>query len=121
MLNIVGGTHTAPLDVWDRSKPETAVEDYAITTICSKQGGEYPAKMKATAGASTLWEEKIPNDDGSIKIAHFWCTRSVVGTESFKMHIYLNGMMAYTGLRADKLLDFDKISPHRQVTFIGET
>ena len=121
VLNIVGGTHTAPLDVWDRSKPETAVEDYDITTICSKQGGEYPAKMKATAGASTLWEEKIPNDDGSIKIAHFWCTRSVVGTESFKMHIYLNGMMAYTGLRADKLLDFDKISPHRQVTFIGET
>lgn len=121
VLNIVAGTHTAPLDTWDRSKPETAVEDYDITTICSKLGGEYPLKMKATAGASTLWEDKIPNDDESIKIAHFWCTRSVIGTESFKMHIYLNGVMAYNGLRADKLTDFDKTSPHRQVTFIGET
>jgi len=36
VLNIVGGTHTAPLDVWDRSKPETAVEDYDITTICRR-------------------------------------------------------------------------------------
>jgi len=121
VLNIVAGTHTAPLYTWDRSTPESAVEDYDITTICSKLGGEYPLKMKATAGASTLWEDVIPNDDGSIKIAHFWCTRSVVGTESFKMHIYLNGMMAYTGLHADKLTPFDKTSPHRQVTFIGET
>ena len=121
VLNIVAGTHTAPLDVWDRSKPESAVEEYEITTLCSKLGGEYPQPMKASAGASTLWEDKIPNDDESIKIAHLWCTRSVLGTESSKMHLYLNGMMVYTGLRADKLATTDKSSPHRQVTFIGET
>ena len=120
VLNIAAGTHTAPTDIWDHGKQEASVEEYNITTLCSTLGGEYPHKMKAEAGASVLWENKLPDDDG-YKIAHFWCTRSVVGTESSKMHLYLNGKMVYTGLRADVLTDIDKGSQHRQVTFIGET
>lgn len=120
VLNIVSGTHTAPLDTWDRGKNEAAVEEYKVYTLCSKMGGEYPKDMQASAGASQLWEAKIPDDDGFL-IAHFWCTRSMLGAEGSKQHIYLNGRMEYVGVRADVLDDFDKTSPHRQVTFIGET
>jgi hypothetical protein len=120
VLNIAAGTFEAPLNTWNYSKPEAAVENYEITTVCSTQTGEYPQKMKADKGASVLWVDKIPQE-GGYQIAHFWCTRSVLGEESSKMHVYLNGMMAYAGLRADKLLATDKASPHRQVTFIGET
>lgn len=122
VLNISAGTFTAPLSTWDRSKPEAAVEDYTITTVCSKMGGEYPAEMKATVGANVLWENTLPEPQGDgFKLAHFWCTRSVLGTEGHKQHIYLNGKMAYAGFRNNVLTDFDKSSPHRQVTFIGET
>lgn len=121
VLNIVSGTHTAPTDTWDRSKPESSVEEYTIYTLCSKLGGEYPKEMKASAGASALWEEKIPDDDGTVRIAHFWCTRSVVGNAAAKQHIYLNGKMEYVGVRSDKLSDYEKASPHQQVTFVGET
>lgn len=120
VLNVVSGTHTAPVDIWDRGTTKQGVEDYTVTTLCSALGGEYPHEMKAGPGANALWEDVLPSDTGYL-IAHFWCTRSVVGMESSKMHIYLNGGMSYTGLRADKLLDFDKASPHRQVTFVGET
>lgn len=122
VLNVASGTHTAPTDIWDRSTNAVDAEDYKITTVCSKMGGEYPAEMKASAGANVLWENTLPEPQGDgFKLAHFWCTRSVLGTEGHKQHIYLNGKMAYAGFRDNVLTDFDKSSPHRQVTFIGET
>jgi hypothetical protein len=122
VLNIASGTHTAPLDTWDRSKPETAVEDYKILTECSKLGGEYPTEMKGDPGADQLWEWTLPNPtDSTLLLAHLWCTRSMLGTEGSKQHVYLNGKMSYTGFRNNVLTDMDKAGPHRQVTFIGET
>ena len=122
LLNIADGTHTAPTDIWDRSKPESSIEDYKITTVCSALGGEYPTEMKALPGASVLWEGTLPHPtDDSLALAHFWCTRSVIGTEGYKQHQYLNGGMVYSGFRNGEFTEFDKISPHRQVTFIGET
>lgn len=120
VLNIASGTHTAPTHLYDNGTTEANVDEYDIVTLCSTTGGVYPHKMKGVAGSNTLWEDKIPSDDG-FKVAHFWCTRSVIGNEASKMHIYLNGNMAYTGVRADVLSEFETISPHRQVTFIGET
>lgn len=120
VLNIVGGTHTAPLDTWDHSTNQSAIEDYKIFTISSKLGGEYPIEMKASAGASELWENILPDDDGW-QIAHLWCTKSLLGNEGFKQNIYLNGAMGFSGVFQDKLTAGEQSSRHSQITFVGVT
>lgn len=119
-LNIAGGWFEAPTDIWNRDVTTHDPDVYNITTICSESfGSSYPTQMQGTAGSEQLWEWKLPYPD-SWQCAWLWATRSVVGTDSSKQNIYLNGGMDYTGLKKDKMSLFEITSLQRQVTFLGD-
>ena len=119
-LNIAGGVFTAPTDIWNRDVTTHDPDVYTISAVCSESfGAAYPNKMQGTAGSEELWEWKLPWPD-SYQCAWFWATRSVVGNDSSKQSIYLNGQMEYNGLSRNKMTIFEIQSLQRQVTFLGD-
>ena len=119
-LNVAGGYFEAPTDIWNHDVTTHDPDVYTITTICSEHAGAaYPAVMQGVPGSEQLWEWKLPYPD-SWQCAWFWATRSVAGTDSSKQSIYLNGGMSYTGLKKDKMSEFEITSLQRQVTFLGD-
>jgi len=119
-LNIAGGWFEAPTDIWNHDVTTHEPDVYTISSICStKFGAEYPSTMLGVAGSEQLWEWLLPWPDGW-QCAWFWATRSVVGTDSSKQNIYINGGMDYTGLKKDKMSLFEITSLQRQVTFLGD-
>lgn len=120
-LAIQGGDLEFLTDTWDRTQPVHQVEDYTIHTLCSQQDGGYPLSLRGTVGSHFLWEWKLPNEDGSLPCAHLWCTRSVLGTEGAKQNIYLHGAMGYSGVFEWLLTEEERVSRHRQMTFVGVT
>lgn len=122
VLNIQNGTFTAPVVTWNNGVSKTNEETYKVVTICSSLGGEYPLKMKGMPGADQFWINTLPDPDpNGFKIAHLWCTRSVLGTPGFKQNIHLNGAMAYTGVFENKLLIDERVGRFRQMTYVGVT
>ena len=120
VLNIQNGTFTAPVVTWNNGVSKTNEETYKVVTICSSLGGEYPLEMKASPGADQFWINTLPDPDpNGFKIAHLWCTRSVLGRPGFKQNIYLNGAMNYTGVFFDRMNADDRRGRFQQITYVG--
>lgn len=118
VVNVATGVHTAPVSNYDRSQSTNNVNRFTVSVVQSRVGGEY-GDMVAQVQDTALWEGAIPSADGGIKAAYLWCTKSLLGVNSYKMHYRIDGVQRYVGLNFGSLSQSQREEPRQQVTFVG--